>query len=145
MPWGAEREAGGMGLHPRVGSDPVCWLLQTDPGARDGPHRRCQSGPGPCNGRDPAPRAGRVPLAWAGMGSQEHVPCHRAGRSGSRVGAFLSEPQGMEGEGKGSQASCKKLLLTKVPFKRQRLVPCNAQRLSKAAPRGSRGLAHLTR
>lgn len=97
MPRGAERKAGGMGLHPGMGSDPVYRLLQTYPGAWAGPRGQRQPSPGRFNGRDPVLRAGGVLLAWAGTGSQEHVP-----QAGAGAGSEHSRPSSAQGWSPGS-------------------------------------------
>lgn len=60
--------------------------------------------------------------AGVGLGLGQAWPSF--GQGWSRQGGSVGVREGGRKKGKGSQASCK-LLLTKIPFKRQRVVPCN--------------------
>lgn len=168
---------GGLRGAPRCQApDPVRRLLQTDPGARAGPCGRCRP---PVLGDTMAetPRRGLAGSRFLGQGRVAMSVSRTAEQAGVGAGSGQSlsrlcaggrkrhrsgllpagwEPrvrQGTEGRGrrgKGSQASCK-LLLTKIPFKRQRLIPLQHPAPQQSgcaaapAPRGSRGLAHSTR
>lgn len=162
----------GTGLHPGVGSAAPCaagrwtrplaaagwpqgsgWSLRAMHWPRacaegwrrpaaSGRARRPSACPTPQRGRDwgsPGPSSAQGAVSGVGRG------CSLQGGSPRCVRGWR-EGRG----GKGSQASCK-LLLTKIPFKRQRLVPLQRPAPQQSgcaaapAPRGSRGLAHSTR
>lgn len=112
--------------------------------AASGRARRPSARPTPQRGRErdrgsPGPSSAQGAVSGVGRG------CSLQGGS---PGCVRGRREGRGG--KGSQASCK-LLLTKIPFKRQRLVPLQRPAPQQSgcaaapAPRGSRGLAHSTR
>lgn len=157
-PWGGLRSA-----LCQWAPDPAHRLLQTDPGAWAGPCRRRQP-PVLGNATAETPRCGlagsrylgqgraAISASWSGAAGQAPSQC--GGRKQCQGCSLQRGSPGCVrgwrgGRGKGSQASCK-LLLTKIPFKRQTLVPLQhpapqqSSCAATSAPRGSRGLAHST-